>query len=100
MSLSPYVFQCPNPKGINSVLAICFFLFLQGDSGGPLSCELDDKWVQVGVVSWGIGCGRQGHPGVYTDTAYYSRWLTAVVNQAACFCPLVFLVSLLCLLAS
>ncbi|XP_006975599.1 serine protease 42 [Peromyscus maniculatus bairdii] len=72
----------------------------QGDSGGPLSCELDDKWVQVGVVSWGIGCGRQGHPGVYTDTAYYSKWLTAVVNQAACFCPLVFLVSLLCLLAS
>lgn len=74
------------------------FLFLQGDSGGPLSCELDDKWVQVGVVSWGISCGRQGYPGVYTDVAFYSKWLIGVVNQAACLYPVVFPILLLCLL--
>ncbi|XP_052045713.1 serine protease 42-like [Apodemus sylvaticus] len=68
----------------------------QGDSGGPLSCKFNDKWVQVGVVSWGISCGRRGHPGVYTDVAFYSKWLSAVVNQSACLHPAVLLISLLC----
>uniref|UniRef100_A0A2K6GGX5 Peptidase S1 domain-containing protein n=1 Tax=Propithecus coquereli TaxID=379532 RepID=A0A2K6GGX5_PROCO len=31
----------------------------QGDSGGPMACEYNDTWVQVGIVSWGIGCGRE-----------------------------------------
>ena len=33
------------------------FFFLQGDSGGPMVVhDADDTpWVQVGVVSWGIG---------------------------------------------
>ncbi|XP_050996689.1 serine protease 42-like [Acomys russatus] len=70
----------------------------QGDSGGPMSCEFNDRWVQVGVVSWGISCGREGHPGVYTDVAFYSKWLVAVVNQAARLHPAVFLISLLCFL--
>ncbi|XP_054965766.1 putative serine protease 42 isoform X2 [Pan paniscus] len=30
----------------------------QGDSGGRLACEYNDTWIQVGIVSWGIGCGR------------------------------------------
>ncbi|KAK7816900.1 hypothetical protein U0070_021697 [Myodes glareolus] len=64
----------------------------QGDSGGPLVCEFNDKWVQVGIVSWGIGCGRRGHPAVYADVAFYSKWLTNVVNQATCFYPRVFLI--------
>ncbi|EDL08999.1 serine protease 42 precursor [Mus musculus] len=72
----------------------------QGDSGGPMSCEFENKWVQVGVVSWGISCGRKGYPGVYTDVAFYSKWLIAVVNQADCLHPVVFLVLLLCSLTS
>ena len=38
-------------------LKIMHFFFLQGDSGGPMVVhDADDTpWVQVGVVSWGIG---------------------------------------------
>uniref|UniRef100_G1T4I2 Peptidase S1 domain-containing protein n=1 Tax=Oryctolagus cuniculus TaxID=9986 RepID=G1T4I2_RABIT len=67
----------------------------QGDSGGPLVCEFNNTWVQVGIVSWGIGCGRERLPGVYTDVRFYSKWLIAAVNQAARFYPVVFLVLLL-----
>ncbi|EDW60616.1 trypsin beta [Drosophila virilis] len=43
----------------------------QGDSGGPL--VVDNQL--VGIVSWGIGCARKGHPGVYTDVALYREWI-------------------------
>ena len=40
----------------------------QGDSGGPIiiSGGAATKDVQVGVVSWGNGCGRATYPGVYS----------------------------------
>ncbi|CAM9866160.1 unnamed protein product [Rangifer tarandus platyrhynchus] len=55
----------------------------QGDSGGPLVCEFNNSWVQVGIVSWGIGCGRSGYPGVYTEVSFYKDWLIARVSQAS-----------------
>merc|ERR1719309_775095 len=47
-----------------------------GDGGGPLVCEHNEKWYQVGIVSFGIGCGRKGIPGVYTRVSAYSDWIS------------------------
>ncbi|TKC39021.1 hypothetical protein EI555_015990, partial [Monodon monoceros] len=59
------------------------FTCLQGDSGGPPVCQLNDSWAQVGIVSWGIGCGRRGYPGVFTEVSFYKDWVIAKINQAS-----------------
>jgi secreted trypsin-like serine protease len=48
----------------------------QGDSGGPLiTTGPDGKPVQVGIVSWGDGCGVPTVHGVYTRLAKFSDWV-------------------------
>jgi len=37
------------------------------DSGGALVLKKSGK--QVGLVSWGTGCGEKEHPGVYANLA-------------------------------
>lgn len=39
----------------------------QGDSGGPLFAKTNNGPVQVGITSYGAGCGAPGYPGVYTE---------------------------------
>ncbi len=55
----------------------------QGDSGGPLVIRGDSGSadLQVGVVSWGIGCALNPFPGVYTRASNAYEWIkTEVCN--------------------
>ncbi|KAG5862327.1 hypothetical protein JTB14_036169 [Gonioctena quinquepunctata] len=53
----------------------------KGDGGGPMVCEKGSTWQVVGVVSWGIGCGQNGVPGVYVKVAHYLDWIKQVTQR-------------------
>nr|XP_034831330.1 uncharacterized protein LOC117988307 isoform X2 [Maniola hyperantus] len=53
----------------------------KGDGGGPLVCERSGTWQLVGVVSWGIGCGQAGVPGVYVKVAHYLDWISQITGK-------------------
>lgn len=58
----------------------------QGDSGGPLMLRRPDsgRWLQLGIVSWGIGCGRQGLPAIYTRVSKHLTFLWNVTRGELC----------------
>ena len=39
----------------------------QGDSGGPLFTQNSNGRFQIGITSFGAGCGARGFPGVYAE---------------------------------
>ncbi|GCC35284.1 hypothetical protein chiPu_0013767 [Chiloscyllium punctatum] len=54
----------------------------KGDSGGPLVCPVDGRMILYGIISWGIGCGKPGLPGVYTKVTNYLDWIHKHVDEA------------------
>ena len=54
----------------------------QGDGGSPLVCPYEnqvDRYFQAGIVSWGVGCGEEGVPGVYADLRKGYQWIMSEV---------------------
>jgi secreted trypsin-like serine protease len=55
----------------------------QGDSGGPIFVTgHDGHYVQVGIISWGEGCGVPELYGVYTRLAKYTNWILEVTTES------------------
>lgn len=55
----------------------------EGDGGSPLVCDINGVWKVAGLVSWGIGCGAPGVPGVYVNMGQYSGWIESIIGRYA-----------------
>lgn len=50
----------------------------KGDGGSPLICPVfadDNRYEQLGIVSWGLTCGIQSTPGVYVNVFLFNDWV-------------------------
>jgi secreted trypsin-like serine protease len=54
--------------------------FCQGDDGGPFTVILDNQPLLAGIASALSGCGQTLSPGLYTEVAYFSNWIRAIIN--------------------
>ncbi|CAL4097258.1 unnamed protein product [Meganyctiphanes norvegica] len=68
-------FNCAGGRGHNAC---------EGDGGSPLVCpnpKSPHQYVQVGVVSGGVGCGIVGNPGIYASVPQTVNWITQTIHD-------------------
>jgi len=74
--------------GIDDTLQMCAYAAgtdsCQGDSGGPLVLNDGGKNTVIGVVSYGMGCARDGVAGVYAKVTGYLDWVTSNIADGWC----------------
>ncbi|XP_078456860.1 complement factor B-like [Lampetra fluviatilis] len=53
----------------------------KGDSGGPFIVKRSERWIQIGVVSWGVTpiCGGGQRNGLYTNVVQMMQWIKSHV---------------------
>jgi secreted trypsin-like serine protease len=52
-----------------------------GDSGGPMFARASGNITQIGITSWGYGCGARAYPGVYAEVNAFS--IRTFITEAA-----------------
>ncbi|KAH8275126.1 hypothetical protein KR026_000235, partial [Drosophila bipectinata] len=55
-----------------------------GDGGGPLACRIESdrsRFVLAGIVNWGIKCGMEDIPSVYTNIANMRPWIDGIMSH-------------------
>lgn len=73
--------------GSNYVSAVMVSTYAQGkgvcwgDSGGPLFSKAGGAYRQVGITSFGAGCGAKGYPQVYAEVNAYA--VKSFISKAA-----------------
>lgn len=55
----------------------------QGDSGGPLIVATNQGWQQIGIVSYGVGCGVNAFPEVYARVGNFTPWINSITKGIA-----------------
>ena len=45
------------------------------------------RYMQVGIVAWGIGCGENGVPGVYASVPQASAWIQEKIATRLSIAP-------------
>lgn len=79
-------------SGYRKDIMYCAYRFntdaCQGDSGGPLMTQREGRFLQVGIVSYGIGCAVKGMPGVYARMDALMPWLKENIGEIDRFRPL------------
>lgn len=56
----------------------------KGDGGSPLVCPIQgqkNRYYQMGIVAWGIGCGENNTPGVYVNLPLFRDWIDNQVKS-------------------
>ncbi|XP_055528985.1 phenoloxidase-activating factor 2-like [Wyeomyia smithii] len=56
----------------------------RGDGGSSLVCPIPGvptNYYQAGIVAWGIGCGKQGIPGIYVNVSMFREWIDQQLTQ-------------------
>ncbi|MFK7996432.1 MAG: serine protease [Granulosicoccus sp.] len=80
---------CNAPESYNGVIAFSHVCAgyaegevdaCAGDSGGPLYINVNGVRVQVGITSFGIGCGQPLFYGIYTDVSHFIPWLGEYID--------------------
>ena len=67
-----------------------YYLYLQhewmgdscrGDSGGGYVMSNNVRYIQTGIVSWGIGeCDQRDRYGVYTNVGMFFDWIESIAK--------------------
>lgn len=56
----------------------------QGDSGSGVMFRQAHRYIQVGIVSHGVGCA-QGMPGIYVPVNAYKEWILQTIADQSAF---------------